>query len=140
MDRLIILSTTIKQVYGNLLQDQDRIQIIHHFQSLLKRPLVRFDEAYSTFIKSVGSNTDTFDRWLNIQFQVITLLAEDQEALKQLPKMFQEVLATTEGGEALDAKDPDDYKRYSFLIALAFRIYLDDMPIANRNPTPDDKQ
>lgn len=133
MNKLYILSQTIKAVYGAVCNDQERPEIIPYLTGMMKKPIIRFNEAYTVFINGLGTNGDAFDRWLNLQFMVITLLGDDQDALKQLPIMFKDVLKTTEGGEVLDITDPKDYERYSFIIALAFRIYLDDLTI----PEPD---
>jgi len=137
MDKLYHLSIVIKEVYAELVKDTARPGILYNFRSLLQRPLIRFDEAYTAFINSVAQKSDTYDMWLNVQMRVITALGEEQGAIKQLASMFKEVVGTTEGGEALDIQDPKDFERYSFLIALAFRIYLDDFPMATAELPPD---
>lgn len=137
MDKLYHLSIVIKEIYSGLVADTSRPGILYNFRSLLQRPLIRFDEAYTVFIQGVAQRSDTYDMWLNVQMRVITALGEEQAALKQVATMFKEVMDTTEGGEALDIKDEDDYKRFSFLIALAFRIYLDDFPMASADLPPD---
>lgn len=137
MDKLYHLQDVIRQVYAGLAADKSRPGILYNFRSLLQRPLIRFDEAYSAFISSVAMKSDTYDMWLNVQLRVITMLGEEQVAIKQLATAFKEVVSTTEGGDALDAKDPKDFERFSFLIALAFRIYLDDFPLATEDLPPD---
>lgn len=135
MDKLPRLSEIIKQIFTDIALDENRNEFIFHFKGLMRKPLVKFGEAYTGFIGpgGVSKNSDTFDLWLNIQMRVITALGPDQDALKQLVKMFQDVLKTTEGGEVSDCLSVDskeDFERYSFIIALAFKIYLDDFPTA----------
>ena len=126
MDKLIHLSRVIKQVWTELELDP-RKELIPRFNSLMSTPLVKFDTAYGTFITGVGSTTQSFDLWLNVQMRVRTELGEHQEAWKQLAALFKETMETTEGGETCDVTDENDFKRYSFLTALAFRIYLDQL-------------
>lgn len=132
MDKLLHLSSIIKHTFAEISADENRKGFIFHFQGLLKKPLVKFNEGYNNFIGGVTTSSDTFDLWLSIQMRIITALGNNQDALKQLGKMVQDVLSTTEGGEVNDCSAPDakdDFARYSFIIALAFRVYLDDFPV-----------
>lgn len=137
MDKLYHLRDTVRQVYAGIVADTTRPGILYNFRSLLRSPLICFEKAYSAFISGVALRSDTYDMWINVQLRVITMLGEEQEAIKQLAKAFQDVMATTEGGDATDCKDPKDFERFSFLIALAFRVYLDDFPLASEELPPD---
>lgn len=137
MDKLAALSNIVKGIYLDVAADQERSDFIFFFRSILKVPLIRYNEAYGTFISSVAKTPDTFDLWINIQMRVLTALGADADtAIAQLAKMFKDVLNTTEGGDIMDATDADDFKRYSFMISLAFRIYLDDFPQALAEAEP----
>lgn len=123
MDKLIHLSNTIQEVWLDLSTGEAPSPIIQNFSSLINRPLICFNEAYSVFMSQVGSKSDLFDSWVSIQMMVITRLGEHQVAFSQFSQMFKEVFKTIEGGNGLDISDENEYKRWSFLIALAFRVY-----------------
>lgn len=125
MDKLIHLSVVVKRTYIEIDID-GRNEILLALKTLMRKPLLAFDAGYGDFISAVGKSADMFDMWLSIQMRVITNLGEHQDAWNQLAKMVQEVFSTTEGGEISDIDDPEDYKRRSFLTALAFRVFLND--------------
>lgn len=135
MDKLIHLSHVIKRTYVEIDVD-GRNEILLTIKTMMRKPLIAFNAAYGDFISAVGQNADLFNMWLSIQMRVITNLGENQLAWTQLATMVQEVFATTEGGEANDIEDAEDWKRRSFLTALAFRIYLDDFLMLS----PEDQQ
>lgn len=124
MDKLIHLQAAIKQVWVELGADS-RIDLIPHFHTLMKTPLVRFNEAYGNFISGVGATSAAFDMWLNVQMRIRTDVGQHPEVWKQLGTLFKETMSTTEGADSYDAQDEQDFLRYSFLVLLAFRIYLD---------------
>lgn len=144
MDQLTSLSAAVKKVYLDIRLDE-RQEILANFSGLLRKPLLKFNEGYGGFISGITLKADLFDMWLSLQIRVITLLDihhNHDEVFATFTKMFQDVLKTTEGGEVLDVTDVEDYQRYSFVIALAFRVYLDDLtfdlanPIVETAPTP----
>jgi hypothetical protein len=123
MDKLLILKDVVSGAYTMMLDDQ-RTELTLAMGELFRRPLIRFDEAYEDFVAQVTKSSDIFDRWLNIQLQVLTELGPDQEALQQLTNTFTQVLEGTPGGETATF-DGTLFENKSFVIALAFRIYLD---------------
>lgn len=123
MDKLIALKTVIERVYVAINND-GRTDIIIPMASMAHKPLVTFAVAYETFIKSVADSSALFDRWLNIQMQVYTELRDDQDAITQFAELFQNVLNGTEGGAA-GMIPAERFQDTSFIIALAFRVYLD---------------
>jgi hypothetical protein len=123
MDKLIALKTVIERVYVAINND-GRTDIIVPMASMAHKPLVTFATAYEAFIKSVAVSSALFDRWLNIQMQVYTELRDDQDAITQFAELFQNVLNGTEGGAA-GMIPAERFQDTSFIIALAFRVYLD---------------
>ncbi|MNM09000.1 hypothetical protein D3C81_190800 [compost metagenome] len=135
MDKLIHLSHIVKRTYVEIDVD-GRNEILLAIKTMMRKPLVAFNQAYGDFIGAIGKSSDMFDMWLSIQMRVITNLGEHQLAWTQLATMVQEVFNTTEGGEISDIEDEEDWKRRSFLTALAFRIYLNDFLLLS----PEDQQ
>lgn len=123
MDKLIALKTVIERVYVDINKD-GRTGIVIPMASMAHKPLVSFAEAYEAFIKKVALTSDLFDRWLNIQMQVYTELRDDQDAITQFADIYQKVLKGTEGGET-GIIPPERFQDTSFIVALAFRVYLD---------------
>lgn len=123
MDKLIALKTVIERVYVAINSD-GRKEIIIPMGSMFHKPLVVFDVAYKNFIETVAANADTYDRWMNIQIQVFTELQDDQEAIPQFAEIFKKVLKGTEGAEMV-VFDETRFQDTSFIVALAFRVYLD---------------
>lgn len=124
MDKLIVLKDVVSKVYADMITDP-RTELVLAMGPMFRRPLIRFDEAYETFIATVTSDSALFDRWLNVQVQVLTELSGDaKQALVQLKDTFNEILEDTPGGETATFEGGDLEKK-SFIIALAFRIYLD---------------
>lgn len=123
MDKLIALKTVITRVYLNLYRD-GRKEVLIPLGNMLAKPLVQFNEAYVNFVSKIAEDSGVYDRWLNIQIQVYTELMDDQDAIKQFVDCFKSVLKGTPGGEAA-AIDDDAFQDTSFILALAFRVYLD---------------
>lgn len=123
MDKLIALKTVIERVYVNINHD-GRKDIIVPMGSMFHKPLVVFDEAYKNFIETVAKSSELYDRWMNIQIQVYTELQDDQDAIPQFGEIFRTVLKGTEGADVA-VFDPERFKDTSFVVALAFRVYLD---------------
>lgn len=124
MDKLIALKMVIARVYLDINKD-GRKEIVIPLSSLLHKPLVVFEEAYKTFMETVVKNSAMFDRWLNIQMQVYTELQDDQAAIDQFIRMYKKVMAGTEGAEWVLVQDNPRFGDSSFVVALAFRVYLD---------------
>lgn len=123
MDKLIALKTVIERVYVAINND-GRTDIVVPMASMAHKPLVMFPEAYEAFVKKIATTSALFDRWLNIQLQVYTELQDDQDAITQFADIYQKVLKGTEGGET-GIIPPERFQDTSFIIALAFRVYLD---------------
>ena len=123
MDKLIALKVVIARVYLDINKD-GRKEILVPLSSMFHKPLVIFEEAYKTFIETVAKDAGLFDRWLNIQMQIYTELQDDQEAIPQFITMFTKVVKGTDGAEwvSLNAERLADT---SYIVALAFRVYLD---------------
>ena len=124
MDKLIALKTVIARVYLDINKD-GRKEILVPLSSMFHKPLVVFDETYKTFIETVAKDAGLFDRWLNIQMQVYTELQDDQAAIEQFIEMFKKVMKTTDGAEWVLVSDNPSFNSTSYVVALAFRVYLD---------------
>jgi len=124
MDKLPLLKEVIDQTYADMINDR-RPDLQLALGGMFSRPLVRFEEAYDAFIATVVRDSAIYDRWLNVQMQVVTRLGGDcQDAVKQFSDMFNEVLAETPGGETATFAE-GLFEKKSFIFALAFRVYLD---------------
>jgi hypothetical protein len=129
MDKLIALKMVIARVYVDINKD-GRKEIIVPMGSMFHKPLVMFELAYKNFIETVAKAPDTYDRWLNIQLQVLTELQDDQDAIKQFAEAYAMILKSTPGGEAAEFK-VESHLNTSYVIALAFRVYLDAIVITD---------
>lgn len=130
MDKLAHLSTVIKNVFVDISNDPSRNGFLPLFQGMLTRPLIMFNAAYQVFSGHLTGDSSQMDRWLTNQLQVVTLLGEHQAGFTQLGELFQELLRATPGCDGADIVDATLYKNRSFIIALAFRIYLNDFPVS----------
>lgn len=141
MDKLIALKTVITRVYLDLYRD-GRKEILVPLGNTLIKPLVQFNEAYINFVTKIAEDSAVYDRWLNIQIQVYTELMDDQDAINQFVSCFKNVLKGTPGGEAAAILD-ESFQDSSFIVALAFRVYLDALVLAGDvviTPEPEEKK
>lgn len=127
MDKLIALKTVITRVYLDLHRD-GRVEIIIPLANMLPKPLVTFNEAYKNFIMKIAEDSGVYDRWLNIQIQVYTELMDDQEAINQFIDCFKNVLKGTPGASQAAIAE-EDFQDTSFIVALAFRVYMDSIVV-----------
>lgn len=126
MDKLPIFKDAIGDIYA-LMRGDSRQALILAMGPMYRRPLIRFEEAYEEFIAKVVSDSALFDRWLNIQMQLSTQLGGDCEpSVDQFSAMIKMILDQTPGGESADF-DKWLFDSKSFVFALAFRVYLDDL-------------
>lgn len=134
MDKLIALKTVIGRVYVDINRDS-RKEIILPLAAMCTRPLIVFNEAYNSFITSVAETPDLFDRWLNIQIQVITELQDDQDAIPQFKELFVKILKETPGGQGA-VHEEGMLDKSSYIIALAFRVYMDSIVVDGLPASP----
>lgn len=138
VDKLVVLSIAIKTVYRNLLKDAEegktddpkenkRVSFLSHIEAIMSKPLIKLKGIHESFLKGVSNDQDLFDRWVNVQLQVLTLLGEEVSSLNQLSNSIMAVMVSCGVGGEYDVQDPSLYNNTSFAIITAFRVYLDDI-------------
>lgn len=133
MEKLQELSAVIKRVFAEVAADDARKGFNKHYRALMVKPLVRFAAAYDTFIASITNSPDSYDLWLSVQMRVLTALGS-KDSLRQLEALFFDTMTNTEGGDICDCTEADFFNPNSRIIALAFRVYLDDFPTEEIQP------
>lgn len=149
MENLRDLKDVIIVVYVKMISEVPmRSNLASELVDMTKKSLLKFKETYIEFEKRIGEETDMYAHWMTAQLHVMTLLDGDDKLLHHHAQtVYQTLLGTSGGGSAdlfldKDGKKKDvapDYSR-SVLIALAFRVFLDNIEVvteaAGATPTP----
>lgn len=133
MDQLIYLKAAVIRTYLELDAEPpavdgepDRKGILLPICRMFKEPLIKFEDTYKAFIIEISNNSAIFDRWINIQMQLITDLEDKQEGWSQLKELYDLVLAGTLDNTSASI-DASFWGLRSFRTALAFRIFVDSL-------------
>lgn len=128
MEQLIYLKAAIIRTYSALDSEEDpkRKEILMPICRMFKEPLLTFEETYGAFIREVSTVSDNFDRWVNIQMQLIVDLEEHQGCWTQMRTLYNTVLEGTLG-DSVTPIDENFWASSSFVTALAFRIFIDSL-------------
>jgi hypothetical protein len=154
MENLRDLKDVITVVYARMITENPmRSDLASYLVDMTKKSLLTFTSGYVDFEKLIGGETDLYAHWMNTQLQVMTLLDGDDALLVRHTRTVYETLLGTTGGPAADVfpKDFDYAKKRelpnpsrSVMIALAFRVFLDNIeivaaPPGTPNPPPQPK-
>lgn len=139
MENLRDLKDVIIVVYAKMITEVPmRSHLASHLVDLTKKSLLKFKGSYSELEKLIGSDTDSYAHWITAQLHVMNLLDGDDTLLKRNTEVVLQTLMGTPGASGADfftgaesatkKKEADDYPR-SLHIALAFRVFLDNIEV-----------
>lgn len=152
METLRDLKDVMIVVYAKMVEEVPlRSNLPYELVDFTKKSVLTFKEGYIEFEKRIGEDTDMYAHWMNAQLHVMTLLDGDDKLLRHNTKTFFKTVSGSPGGSNADLflgnankkMEPDDYP-LSVHIALAFRVYLDNIEVvmaaAGKTPPPPPKE
>jgi hypothetical protein len=90
--------------------------------NLFTVPLVRFEDAYDEFVAAIGQSSDAYDRWLSLQFSLVTDFGPNRETLiRQFSTLYKDTIKSSPGGESVTFTSTFDNQSYQ--LALILRVY-----------------
>lgn len=143
MSTLMELKEVVITAYAKMLNEKPlRSNLIYHLSDLTKSSMLTFTAAYAKFEKTIGQDEELYAHWLNVQLQIMTMLNGNVLPVEVNFKSVVETLAGHPGGESSDIftlmgpkKDFPTASR-SYKIALACRVFLDDIDIVEEEKPP----
>ena len=143
MTTLMELKEVVITAYAKMLNEKPlRSDLIYRLTDLTKSSMLTFTSAYIAFEKVIGQDEELYAHWLNVQLQVMTMLNGNALPIETNFKSVVETLSGHPGGENSDVfrlmgpkKDFPEVSR-SYKIALAFRVFLDDVDITEEETPP----
>lgn len=142
VEKLVDLKGVITVVYAKMVAENPlRSNLIFYLVDTTKKSLLKFLEAYVEFEQIIGGDEELYAHWLNVQLQVMTLLDNNPKALVLLATTVKDTLKETPGGMHADIfkeanRNKDQINTRSVQIALAFRVYLDDIDVVAEAEPP----
>lgn len=140
MAELLKLKRAIELTWMQLITEKPVRTDLHlRMKKLAGTSYVNMFGGYKEFMQSlatVGKGAEEYNHWLSTQMLVMSYLENDAQLLNEMYKMYTDTLLGTAGGEVADVlvKYKTEKPDRSFLIALAFRIYLDTLYLTEESP------
>lgn len=132
MENLRDLKDVFVVVYAKMATEVPlRSDLVFKIVDLTKKSLLKFKATYADFEKIIGEDEELYAHWLNVEFQVMTLLDGDDSLLIKHSDMIFNTLLGTPGGGGGDMFVAGAKEKVlptlsrSALIALGFRVFLD---------------
>jgi len=145
MENLRDLKDVIVVVYAKMVSEVPmRSDLAFRLVDLTKKSYLKFMASYVDFEKIIGADEDLYAHWLNVQFQVMTLLDGDDTLLVNHTNMVYQTLLGTPAGSTSDLLPKEPLKKTESLtlpprstqIALAFRVFLDNIEVVEETVNP----
>ena len=146
MENLRDLKDVIVIVYAKMVTEVPmRSDLASYLVDMTKKSYLKFMESYVEFEQIIGNDEDLYAHWLNAQFQVMTLLDGDDTLLTNHTEMVYQTLLGTPGGassdvlptkESMKKNEPLSKPPRSAQIALAFRVFLDNIEVVEQTVNP----
>ena len=112
-----------------MLKDDTREHFKAALGGLFNKSLLNFQKGYETFLNQVSADTESMDRWINIQIQLSTELGSGRDLLLgQFMEVYKSIIGDAPGGNSV-VISPQDMTNHSFRIALVIRVYGDSIPL-----------
>lgn len=144
MENLRDLKDVITVVYAKMISEVPmRSDLASFLVDMTKSSLLTFTASYKQFEQTIGSSEDLYAHWLNTQLQVMTLLDGDDALLTRHAEAVYKTLLGTSGGPSADIFPQGNDKKkelpdppLSVKMALAFRVFLDNIDVIAAPPPP----